>query len=161
LSDLVVLGTDPGQVALGWCVTRFFAQRRSIVARGTIRDVTADSIVRWLNLTCCAHYPDVIAIEDYGWYGEEKSANQNSFLLARLVGDLEGAALMWSVVCAESRTRVIRVRKADANRFVGLHGKSPKSRVKAVIEALFPGVPFANGHERDAAVVSVVGRRAA
>lgn len=160
-SSQIILGTDPGQRFLGYCVTRFIAQRREVLAQGSLADVDAEKLVRWLFPLLKQHRPDVVCVEDYVWQGADRSGNLNAFLLSRLVGDIEGAALMWSAACNDDCTRVLRVSKSDANRFVGLEGKTPKSRVKALIEAFFPGVAFKDEHARDAAVVSLVGRRAA
>lgn len=161
MSGQVILGTDPGQRFLGYCVVRYVAQRREILAQGSLPDVDAQKLVRWFYPLLKQYRPDVVAIEDYVWQGADRSGNTNAFLLSRLVGDIEGAALMWSAACNDDCTRVLRVSKSDANRFVGLQGKTPKSRVKALIESFFPGVAFKDEHARDAAVVNLVGRRAA
>jgi hypothetical protein len=68
---------------------------------------------------------------------------------------------MWSACSNDSCTRVVRANKSDANRFVGLKGKTPKTRVKAAMEAIFPGVDFKDEHARDAALLTLVGRSAA
>lgn len=155
---MVVLGLDPGQVALGFCVIKFTGQRRQFVGAGELKDVTAPSLVTWLNSLLNDCWPAVVGVEDYGWYGPERSANPNAFALSQLVGAIEGAALMWSRLSTDGVTDVLRVRKVDANRAVGISGKAPKSRVKATIEALFPGAKLSNEHQRDAAVVCMAAR---
>jgi Holliday junction resolvasome RuvABC endonuclease subunit len=158
VSEQIILGIDPGEVVLGYCIGGFKAQQRRIIASGDLRDVTPDKLARWMNALCCQYRPDVVAIEGYDWQGEERSANQNAFKCSRLAGDVEGAAQMWSLVCSDGLMTVVVVSKSEANRTIGVTGKTPKSRVKGAIEALFPGAQLPNEHQRDAAVVCLAGR---
>jgi Holliday junction resolvasome RuvABC endonuclease subunit len=161
LSGQIILGTDPGQRFLGYCVTRYVAQRRDVLAQGSLADVDAEKLVRWFFPLLKQYRPDVVAIEDYVWQGADRSGNSNAFLLSRLVGDIEGAALMWSAASNGDCTRVLRVSKSEANAFIGLTGKTPKSRVETAMAAYFPGVTFKDQHARDAALVTLSGRKVA
>lgn len=155
---MIILGLDPGHVALGYCVVRFVGQRREFVNAGELKEADAPKITRWLNALCNDCWPNVIGIEDYCWYGAERSANPNAFALSQIVGTIEGAARMWTRLSNDDTTDVLRVRKVDANRAVGITGKAPKSRVKAAVEALFPGAKMTTEHQRDAAVVCMAAK---
>lgn len=157
MSEEVVLGIDGGRLVLGYCIAGFLAQRRRVISSGSLRDVEPLKLVRWLQALLLEHQPHVVAIEDYCWYGPERSSNSNAFEQSRIVGDVEGAALMWGEIRSPGCVRVARIRKADANRAMGLVGKTAKSRVGTAVRAFFPTASFNNEHERDAAVVCVAG----
>ncbi|HKY40673.1 MAG TPA: hypothetical protein VJN18_32280 [Polyangiaceae bacterium] len=157
-APMTILALDPGEVVLGYCLGSFTGQQRSIIQSGDLRDVDADKAVRWLDAICCDRWPLVIAVESYVFQGTDRSGNKNAFNISRLVGALQGAALMWSKRANDSITQVILVSKSDANASIGLTGATPKSRVRRAIEALFPGTKFANEHQVDAAAVLMAGR---
>jgi Holliday junction resolvasome RuvABC endonuclease subunit len=158
MSEQLVLGLDPGAVLLGYCLARFTGQRRDVINSGSVGDIDAGKAVRWLRAYLDQTHPHLISIEGYDFQGQERSGNSNAFAISRLVGDIEGACLMWSELRQEGLVQVVRVRKVDANRTIGLVGKTSKARVRRAIEALFPFYKFRNEHECDAAVVCMAGR---
>lgn len=153
---MIILGIDPGQRTLGYCVAQFVGQRREHHVSGSVKEVETD-LVSWLCGMLDAHAPDVLGIEDYGWMGPEKSANPQAFSISKLVGSLAGAALMWSRLRGGS-LGVYLLPKQRCNAAVGITGKAPKARVKAAVQTLFPSVPFKNEHERDAVAVCMAAR---
>ncbi len=71
---MIVLGIDPGQRTLGYCVAQFIGQRREHHVSGSVKEVETD-LVSWLSGMLDAHLVDVVGIEDHVWMGAEKSAN--------------------------------------------------------------------------------------
>jgi Holliday junction resolvasome RuvABC endonuclease subunit len=153
---MIVLGIDPGQRVLGYCVAQFIGQRREHHVSGSVKEIETD-LVSWLGSMLDAHQIDVLGIEDHVWMGAEKSANPQAFSISKLVGSLTGAALMWSRLRGVG-LGVFLIPKTRCNAAVGVTGKAPKARVKAAVEALFPSVPFANEHERDAVAVCMAAK---
>jgi Holliday junction resolvasome RuvABC endonuclease subunit len=150
---VIVLGLDPGQRILGYCVAQFIGQRREHHVSGSVKEAEND-LVSWLSSMLDAHLPNVVGIEDHVWMGAEKSANPQAFSISKLVGQLTGAALMWSRLrCHGLAVHVIS--KQRCNAAVGITGEAPKARVRRATDVLFPGHRFANEHQRDAAVVTV------
>ena len=156
---MIVLGIDPGQRTLGYCVAQFIGQRREHHVSGSVKEVETD-LVSWLSGMLDAHRPDVVGIEDHVWMGAEKSANPQAFSISKLVGSLAGAALMWSRLRGAG-LGVFLVPKQRCNAAIGITGKVPKARVKRAVEALFPAVPFKNEHERDAVAVCMAAKQRA
>lgn len=153
---MIVLGLDPGQRTLGYCVAQFIGQRREHHVSGSVKEVETD-LVSWLCGMLDAHQPDVLGIEDHVWMGAEKSANPQAFSISKLVGSLCGAALMWSRLRGAGLA-VVTISKQRCNAAVGITGKAPKARVKGAVQALFPHVPFKNEHERDAVAVCMAAK---
>jgi Holliday junction resolvasome RuvABC endonuclease subunit len=155
-SAMIVLGIDPGQRTLGYCVARFIGSKREHHVSGSVKEVETD-LVSWLSGMLDAHQIDVLGIEDHVWMGAEKSANPQAFSISKLVGSLAGGALMWSRLRGVG-LGVFLIPKQRCNAAVGITGKAPKARVKAAVQALFPAVPFKNEHEADAVAVCVAAR---
>ncbi len=151
-----VLGIDPGQRVLGYCVAEFIGQRREHHASGSVKEVETD-LIGWMSGMLDAHQPSILGIEDHVWMGTEKSANPQAFSISKLVGQLSGAAVMWSRLRGAG-LGVFLISKQRCNAAVGITGKAPKARVKAAVQVLFPSVPFKNEHERDAVAVCVAAR---
>jgi Holliday junction resolvasome RuvABC endonuclease subunit len=153
---MIVLGIDPGQRVLGYCVAQFIGQCREHHVSGSVKEVETD-LVSWLSGMLDAHMPNVLGIEDHVWMGAEKSANPQAFSISKLVGQLTGAALMWSRIRGGS-LGVFCISKQHCNAAIGITGKVPKARVKRAVEALFPHVPFRNEHERDSVAVCMAAK---
>lgn len=145
----LTLGIDPGQVCTGLALVDFGLQRRRLVEAHSVKD-TSVGVWEFINDMCTRHeHIQVCGLEAYTWLGP-RSANKNAMSFAAFIGEFRAH---WTHSPIDD---LIEIRKVEVNRAIGIRsGKVPKARVRAAIEALFPGAKFRNEHERDAAAVAV------
>lgn len=153
---MILLAIDGGYAALGWALLEVRARTRVVRFTGSVKtkpeDGTEtermDQVTRELGRRARLNDATAIAVEDHVYQGPRSESGPQFSRGVRMAGRFEGIAAGLDVPW-------VTLSRGEVLRHFRLGGKTPKSRVRALIEQL-TGYRPANEHEVDAVALGLV-----